>query len=402
LSLAVPLALLLTAGTLAVAACGCWDSKEIEDLAIVVAGGFDWVPESGQYQITAQVAKLAAPAGGTAGAADERGFWLASARGYTLSQTERQLMYLSPRQFFWPHNQAAVFGEGLARKGVVDVVSILCREGQTKRSTPLFVARGATAEELLQAEYELAQVPAVGLRDQSIRLNRRTSQVPVVSLHEFLVEMESEGIDPILPAVETIDKPQPGALAGDMERDEIRSSPRMAGAAVFRGDRLVGYLDPYSTRAVLIVRGQAQTGTFNVPVQQGEHKYAALEQVAFRTQTTPELRDGRPALTVNIRMEVGLGELQAHEDPLLPAVADRLERRLTEAVRQEVEAAVARAVALEADVFGFGRMFARYYPQEWASLKHDWRERLGQVPVDVVVEVELKRTRMIGIRPRPR
>jgi spore germination protein KC len=81
---------------------GCWNRREVESLAFVMAAGIDKAAEGGKVQVTVQIARPAAlVSGGQGSGAMERAFWLVSSTGYTPFDAVRNFSMQSSRRLFW-------------------------------------------------------------------------------------------------------------------------------------------------------------------------------------------------------------------------------------------------------------------------------------------------------------
>lgn len=110
--IAVLLLLLLLTGLLG----GCWNRREITEIAIVLGAGVDWTKD-GKIRLTVQIARPGAFYGGGEGGAGGREptSWVVSAEGKTVAEAERNLARKVPRDIYWGHCIVLVFGEELAK-----------------------------------------------------------------------------------------------------------------------------------------------------------------------------------------------------------------------------------------------------------------------------------------------
>jgi len=80
-------------------------------------------------------------------------------------------------------------------------------------------------------------------------------------------------------------------------------------------------------------------------------------------------------IKITINIHGGLGEESAGIDTREPDVVKEIERCNSQAVKQEVEHVIRKAQEeLKSDIFGFGRIAYRKYPEKWDSIKDEWNE----------------------------
>ncbi|MEW6228035.1 MAG: Ger(x)C family spore germination C-terminal domain-containing protein, partial [Bacillota bacterium] len=256
------------------------------------------------------------------------------------------------------------------------------------------VTKGDTAADFLQVEFELAKVPAEGGLGLVQNVTAARSSFIRTELNDFLMALEDEGVEPVAGRVETIVKAGPEEKPGELERKVIMKSPAVVGGAAFKGDRLVGWLDETETRGLLWVLNKVKSGVVVVRLPGGQGGVVGLELRGGRAKVSPELRDGKVTMNIEIRTSANIGDLGDSQPPLDPridpALIPALEERLAQAVKDEVSRALARAqVDLRSDIFGFGAAIHRSLPKEWHKLKGRWDEEFPRLEVNVKVKATI-------------
>lgn len=386
---------------LALAPSACWSRREIETLGFVLALGVDRAARQDLVQLTVQVAKpVAIPSGtqaGGGGAMMEKPFWTVGGTGRTAFEALRNLHRLSPRRLYLAHNRHLIFGEEAARQGVGRYLDFFLRHPQSRRLVRVMVVEKSRAADLLQAEFELEPLPAEGLFFLEEGVRTQLSTGLVVELGDFLQMLEDEGIEPVAERVELVRK-LPGEITGKLERREVLSSPKLSGAAAFKGDRLVGWLDERETRGLLWVKGEVRGGTVVVPQPEVQGKFATLEILRAKSKVRPVKKDDKVAIAVKVETEAELREAQTFLDPVNNReLLASIERRLATAIKNEILAAVRRAQAdLRSDIFGFGATVHRSLPRDWRRLRDNWDGLFPSLPVEVEVKARLRRSGLAG------
>ncbi|NPV54333.1 MAG: Ger(x)C family spore germination protein [Firmicutes bacterium] len=380
---------------------GCWNRREIETLGFVLAVGIDQAREEGKVQLTVQVAKpfaigVGGQAGGGGGAMQEKPFWVVSSTGYTVFEAVRNFLSQSPRRLCWGHNRFILIGEELARKGVQDVLDVFVRDGEPRWRAWIVVAKGARASDLLETEFELERMPAEAAMGIIQGSRMGLSTIGESMLIDFLQKLEEEGIDPIATRAEIVPRPQKFDIRGELKREKIGASARITGAAVFKDDKLVGWLNKPETRGFNWVMGKVRSGIIVIKKPGEEDRFIGLEILRAKGGFKPEIKDGRVSVTVRVEAEANVGDIQGFLDPLeSPEVWASMERRMAAVIKNEIMAAVAKAQELNSDIFGFGAELNRRNPEKWAELKDRWDEEFPRVDVQVEVKAKLRRSGLV-------
>ncbi|MEW6228159.1 MAG: Ger(x)C family spore germination protein [Bacillota bacterium] len=375
---------------------GCWSRREIDTVGFLMAIGVDEAREKGKIQLTVHVAKPFAIGGGaeTKGTTEEKPFWVVSSTGHTVFEAMRNLVSQSPRRPFLAHSRFILIGEEFARRGIGDVIDWFQRDGEMRRRAWIVVAKGAKASDLLQVEFELEPMPSEG--GMGIVMATRTELSTTITdctLHCFLQQLEGEGADPVATRAEIVLRPQEFDIRGELRREKVGASARITGAAVFKDDKLVGWLNKPETRGFNWIMGQVRRGIIVIKKPGEEDRFIGLEILRAKGRFRPDFKDGRVSVTVGIEAEANVGDVQGFIDPLrFPEIWASMERRMATVIKNEVMAAVAKAQELGSDIFGFGAELNRRNPEKWAEIKDMWDDEFPRVDVHVEVKAKLRRS----------
>lgn len=169
------------------------------------------------------------------------------------------------------------------------------------------------------------------------------------------------------------------------------SEVELSGVAVFRDDKLIGWLDERETRGLLWLRGQIEKGVVTVP-SPGEPEYeVSVEIRRGRTKVIPVCDGGRPGFNVKIWVEGDMIEQQSRENLAVPEKIEALENEVAGEVKERASAALAKAQReYGVDIFGFGEAFHRKYKREWRKLKDRWDEEFSRADVCIDVEAHVR------------
>lgn len=355
---------------------GCWNSRELDKFAIVMGVGFDKPKESGKVQLTAQIVKpgeLKAPK--KEGGGGDNAYWNIKSTGDTVFSAVRGFTHESSRKLYWPHNQVLIFSRNIAEEGVQKYIDFFVRDHETRRTVWVLVAKDK-AGEILEVKPELEKIPALSIANLC-EAQLATSQSSTVKLQEFITRLMSKITAPVAPFIE---------VSGEGKEKKVLVS----GTAVFKKDKLAGQLDKTETRGLLWVIGEVKSGIIDVDCPDGDGK-VALEIIRASSKITPEIKDGRVHIKVEIKEEGNLGCQSCPEDLTLPPKVASLEKEKQAAIRSEVMAALKKARKFNTDIFGFGDAVHQKYRKEWKDLESRWDEVFPNIEVEVIVDARLRR-----------
>ncbi|SHI84192.1 Ger(x)C family spore germination protein [Desulfofundulus thermosubterraneus] len=382
---------------------GCWDLREVEDLGYVMAMAIDSGPQ-GKIRLIAQVPNPRVLGGGQRGGITPGASIAAKpyrnyeGTGSTIFDALREISRESSRRLFFAQNRTLIFSEAMAEKGVGGVLDFLKRSVEIRHGlTMVFVARGDPAK-ILDIPNPHATVPALRI-DDIVRWRGQTSRFAPVPLSRFLETLSLEGQEPYAGVIEAAFNPAAQVREGEKAALEPPLTLRLTGAALFRNDRMVGFLDETETRGLLWVLNEVKGGQIVFPCPGQEGKKATIEILRANAKIEPEITEDGIIMTVKIREEGNLVEVEGPLDTSKPEVIKELDRLHAAAIGNEVMAAVYKAQELGSDAFGFGEAFRRKFPREWKKIKRDWPEIFPGIEVRVQVVAHIRRMGMTGKPP---
>jgi spore germination protein KC len=402
---------------------GCWDRREPNEVAHVLAVGFD-IDDEGSYEIMAQFVDPMAARGGTAvgGGPSVLGpaFWVYSAKGHTPFDAARNLHPIVSREVQLTNVEVILISERLARAGIMPLLDFIQRDPNLRLAANLAVVEGAV-EKVLGAVFPGTPIPALAL-DQLLSPTHFTE--PAVMAKDMLgdlVEFLRPGQDLALPRLKVHETGQEASSEGQEGGSKQGSShgqgasvessmkpPVMyIGGAAFKGDKMVGWLEGREAMGLNMVAGERQRASIVVKSPAGEG-LAALHLTRLKTTVRPRLIDDEVRIGIDVMAvgyledQTGLGPDRPGMDLNDPKVVESLRARFSEVIRNDIELAVARARELKADILGFGNAVYRKLPRTWNDLADRWDEVFQTVPLDITVKVTITRPGMIRNATVPR
>lgn len=283
---------------------GCsW--KDAGDLSAVTAGA---VSKSGQrYQLTAE---LAVPDADSAVPASKQ----VSGSAQTMEQAIDNTGTGLDTQLYWSHARVLFFDDTVLETGIRSCVRQLHADSAVRPSVRLCVVRDARADEIFSCASISGEPIGFSVGD-SLSYAAQQSQMPDMPLYRVYNALETQGVDPVLPAV---------SIQGEQAQ--------LDGCALFSGETCTGWLN------------QEQTAVLALLLHSGEQAvlYDDGEPIALR-KLRVQLAQGRDAWEIRLRAQ---------------AACDR-ENQLQRAARvaqEQCTRVIERLKQADCDVLGIGRL----------------------------------------------
>lgn len=363
---------------------GCWDKKELNEVAVVIGAGVDKMDDQG-YTVTAQVIKPQPPKQGGSGGS-ELPTWSLSANGKTVMDAVRNLNQIAPRRIYWPHMQIIVFGEDLAREGIAPVLTWFERDRDSRSGTYVIVTKGK-AEDLLNQKIELGNVPAKAMADLLDTAELRQIDARRTTLRDLMNVLSSPGID------STLDVINPKKIRGQVETYELSD------IAVMKGDKLVDFIKGTETLGVDIVFKKFQYGIMTIPLGNG-HDFFSYQVTDLKNTIRTSIKDDRITVDMEIFLEGNLSDQTGGQDLVDPDKMNEVEKMIETKVRKSIHGTFTQSAKYGSDIFGIGREVRRNHPKFWRHVKDNWDKHLKEVALNINVKSNIRRSGLI-LEPTP-
>ncbi|WP_246938732.1 Ger(x)C family spore germination protein [Bacillus pinisoli] len=366
--------------TLLLSMTGCWSRNELTDLAIVSAMGIDIVDD--EYLLTVQVLNPGEISGDSA--SSRLSVTTYETKGSNIFQAIRRLTKESANRLYFAHLRMVVIGEEAAKTGIGKMLELMSRDHEFRTDFYIVVAKDGKATDTLKILTAIEKNPANKIFTSLDVSHSHWAATLGTKLDKLISEITSKGDNPVLTGVVIEGDKEIGNSIKNVEMIESAASINIEHLSVFRGDKLIGWLDEDESKGHNYITDNVM-GT--VVVSNWGDGNIAFEIRETKTKVEAKVKDEKPAIQVYVTTEVGVGEVQASVDLLDEKTIEELEKKISDNKKHKIESAISKAKELETDIFGFGEVIHRKDPKLWASLEKTWNEE-GFVNLDITVKVK--------------
>lgn len=367
---------------------GCWNRRELNDLAIAVAMSVDKVGK--QYHVAVQVVDPGEVATKKGGGGQRTPVTLYSANGETLFEAIRRITTSSSRKIYFSHLRMYVIGEALAREGIGNVLDFISRDHELRTDFYIVVAKNASGENALKILTPLEKIPAISMFTSLESSQKAWAPTVAITLDELINDIASDGKQPVLTGLEVTSDPQIGETKGNVQKIKSPAGLKYLGLTVFKEDKLIGWLNETESKAYNYIRNEVKS-TINVMSCPKGGKLS-IEIISSKTKVKGRVTNGKPQIDVEVRIEGNVGEVECKIDLTKTESIAELEKRAEQEKKDVIEKSIKKVQKkYKVDIFGFGEVIHRADPKAWKKLKKDWDKTFVNLPVNVKINVKIRR-----------
>jgi spore germination protein KC len=365
---------------------GCWDKQELNELAIVMALGVDKVED--EYLVSVQVV-VPGEVSSTKGGTGRSPVTLLQAKGETINEAIRKLATVSPRKMYLGHLQIVVIGEPLAEEGIASLLDFLSRYWETRADFYLMIARDNNAEKILNVQTTIESIPANHIFDMLHTAERRLASASAMTFADLIIDTEREGKEGVLTGIYVLGEQESGSSKQNVESITPSAHTKIDGVAVFKEDKLLGWLTENESRAYNAVVNDIKTSIGTVSCPKGGK--VSIDISNFNSKLKSMIVNGKPEIEVDIKISGNLGDVDCNIDISKEKTIKMLEKLYEEEVEKDIIHTI-KVVQDEfgSDIFGFGANIHQNNPTEWNKIKNNWDAGFSELPVNVKVKAEIR------------
>ncbi|MBH5319753.1 Ger(x)C family spore germination protein [Paenibacillus sp. GSMTC-2017] len=370
---------------------GCWNRRELNDLAIVAAIGIDKQGE--KYLVSVQVVDPAEVSAnkGTSGSSPVTTY---HETGDTIFEAIRKMTTVTPRKLYFAHLRMFIISEELAKEGIAEALDLFSRDPEARTDFYLVIAKDARAIEVLDILTPMEKIPASKMFS-SLEVSEK-AWAPTVSVHmdQLITDIVNKGKEVALTGIQIDGSSKAGTSRKNLEKPDTPVNLKYQGVAVFKGDKLVGWLNENESKGYSNITDKLKSTIVEIKCPNGG--LLGVEVIRSKTNVKGKVKGGKPEIEVFMRTEANVGEVECKIDFSKVETIKELEKIVEGVIIKNTERTFLKAKKLNSDIFGFGEAIHRADPKYWAKVEENWDEHFLDLPMKVTVDVRIRRIGTVG------
>ncbi|GFZ32591.1 germination protein GerKC [Clostridium zeae] len=358
---------------------GCSDKNEIEDIGLVVALGVD-LNENNEVVASVQILKSGKKSEG-ANETSKTEVYVGS--GDTISDALYKLSKKASKLIKFSNEKCIIVGEKFAREGIEPVIDLSLRFADMRSTDPILVTKGE-ASDLIKFKSDEIPISAFEI-DALIRRQENLCYTSKATNRDFINNMRGES------GISTC-----GVIGIGKSEDDEKNTLILSGSAVFKKDKLIGYMDAKETRGMQWIKGKVKAG--GIVARNANGSKIGFHILRSASKYTPSIIDKTAKIKVDIKNQTIIDEIYEATTENMdfnrdPRIITALSKNVNFAIEEEINSAIDVAQrVLHADIFDFGGILYREKPNEWKVIRDKWNEIFPKISIEVNVSSQIRQT----------
>lgn len=364
---------LLIALTFILLLTGCWNYRELNDYAIATGMAIDY--EDGEYEVSLLFTN------GSKKEDEDTQVTVTSEKGKTIYEAIKNISLSMPKEIYISHLSVIVFSEDMAIHGITPALDYLLREPQSHQNFYLIVAKDTKAKDTLTILTPLADYPSQNITANIKITEKLQGRITNASFNNFVSKILQKGVNPITNSIIIVGNEEEGTKKEEQENSVASAYTKLDTLGLFKNDKLIGWTTMEESIGINMLLGDVNILYLNIPCGNNN---MVITSTSYKVKNNID----KNKVTVNINANGMIKEVGCSVNLEDPKTIKEYEQKAEEKMKEYIDMGIEKAKSLKTDIFGYGNMIYRKYPNYFNSIK-DWDEIFPNLEIDVNVEFTL-------------
>lgn len=361
--------------------CGCANYAELDNLSIVTAVAID--KKDDNYEVSFLIAN--APKSQTSSKEGEAQTTVYSGEGKTISEAAQTISQVSPKQLYFGHINVVVISEDVGKEGFFKVADFLIRNPESRKKFYLLQAKDTKAQNVLKIVSPLESFPSQSIATL-IESNRASKSIATsVSYSNFVGNALEKGNEPVLPSIMIKGDIKEGSSQENLKSTEPEACLVLGPLAVFRRDKLLGFMAKKESRSINILKNDAKEINYTVTF---EDKKISIDSrrlitlIKYKGNNTFDVIVSGKGDIYSINNDINIGDYKEIK---------KIEKVWSKTVKKDLKEVINKmSKKYKSDIFGFGNLIYKEKPDEWKKYEKNWNKKyFGQINVNIKTNLKI-------------
>lgn len=336
---------------------GCYNYKEINEMAIVSSIGIDKDDKNDKYIVSAQIMNSKESED-----SEDSQITVYTKEGDTVHEALRNITLKSPRKLYGNHLSKIVLSEDVAKEGFDNILDTFNRVTEVRNEFIITIVKEDKASDVLKVLTTTESIPAEYVK-LSLKIADKTSGLTYATkLDEFISLYLKKGIDPVVPVLKIDKKSKKGTTIDNITTTDSMSKIVIENLAVTNKGKLETYLKSEEVIGYNFLRNQIQK--MIIPVKcDDKNNYASIAILKNKTKSNTSKKDNKYIINFDINSEAIITEYNCESNLKNEKVIEKLEKDTEKKINRYIKKSLDKQKETKGKFLGLERLIYLDYPK---------------------------------------
>ena len=362
---------------------GCWNYRELNQLAIATGFAIDIVDD--EFEVTILISNSQKQ--GSSDGNSQASAAVYKGQGKTIFEAIKDASMGISKQIYVSHIEILVLSEDVAKEKTEDVIDFFFRYPQTRNEYLMIIAKDCKAGDTFKVTTQLETFPSQNISKNIEITDKLQGFIYEVSFNDFVTDLIEEGVNPVLPSISIVGNVQEGNKEENIQQNEASSYLKLGMMGIFKGFNFVGFSSRDQSKGINMINNHVQTTLIVSECQNGK---AVVEINGLKTKPELDLSNDIPKIKLKVEAKGSISEvtcdLKIDEHESIKEISKLSEEKIVEFVNAGIDFAKEN----KTDIFGFGNMIYKEDFKYWYKIKDNWNDSIfEQVEFEIEAKIDI-------------
>lgn len=362
---------------------GCWDYKELNDYSIVSGVAID--KKGDEYEMSVLISN--SPKNSSNESSNQSKVVVYSGKGKSIFNALKQIGLISPKELYFGSFSVLVISEEVAKDGINNAIDFFVRYPSARKNFYVVLSKDSKAKDTLKIMSPLSSFPSQKITDNVASTSKLQGTIYSLDFNHLLSNILNDGVELSINCIEIIGDTKKGSTQKNLESSEPEAYTKLGNLGIFKDDKLITWADHDESLGINFINGGIREMYLNIEFENG---YVVIDSTSFLSKVNVELKDSKPFVNIDLSGEARIIEVKGNVDLENSKVIEKLQEKSNKKIKNHIKKALKLATKNKTDIFGFGQMFYKKYPEYFKNVKKDWNSNLSNIEIKINSDLMLK------------
>lgn len=362
--------------------CGCYNYKELNDLAITSAIGID--KSDNGYKVTAQVVNTQKEGTDNNSSSDPK-IIVYEHTSKTVQEAVRYMVLESPKRLYPNHMQVIIISEDVAKDGILESLDLFFRDSELQKNFYVLISKDVSANQILKT-----LTPADSIVSSNIKKSLESDSsylgiTELVTYDELINTYLNPNKEISLPSVTLKGKKKGSDKIDNIEQSDSSTKVVLSQMAIFKDDKMIGYLDDKQSIALSFIKGKINNTIIKYKCNGG---YVVIETTNSKSSINV---DNKGNFRIKISGDAAINEVSCD----INLENDNSISKINKQVNKEIKKNVNNTIKYvknnyNSDIFNFLDILYKNQYSLYKKISNDWyKDKFKDSKIDIDVDIKV-------------
>ena len=362
--------------------CGCYNYKELNDLAITSAIGID--KSDNGYKVTAQVVNTQKEGTDNNSSSDPK-IIVYEHTSKTVQEAVRYMVLESPKRLYPNHMQVIIISEDVAKDGILESLDLFFRDSELQKNFYVLISKDVSANQILKT-----LTPADSIVSSNIKKSLESDSsylgiTELVTYDELINTYLNPNKEISLPSVTLKGKKKGSDKIDNIEQSDSSTKVVLSQMAIFKDDKMIGYLDDKQSIALSFIKGKINNTIIKYKCNGG---YVVVETTNSKSSINV---DNKGNFRIKKSGDAAINEVSCD----INLENDNSISKINKQVNKEIKKNVNNTIKYvknnyNSDIFNFLDILYKNQYSLYKKISNDWyKDKFKDSKIDIDVDIKV-------------